>query len=136
MISAPGWGLAALSGALAGAGKVTALDVVADQVQGARVVGERVFEMYYQMGNFVPWREPAWALLAERVGVLSSRCADEAGRQGAPDGVAAAADAAAAICAQLAAHVPDELRPAQVRETARRIAELHSGPDGGSPPAT
>jgi vacuolar-type H+-ATPase catalytic subunit A/Vma1 len=71
-----------------------------------------VFEMYYQMGNFVPWRAAAWALLSERVGVLSGRCAEEAGRAGAPAAVAAAAQAAAAISGQLAAQVPADLRPA------------------------
>jgi len=71
-----------------------------------------VFEMYYQMGNFTPWREAAWALLSERVAVMSGRCADHAGLADAPDAVAAAAQAAAAISAQLAAHVPAELRPA------------------------
>jgi len=71
-----------------------------------------VFEMYYQMGNFTPWREAAWALLSERVAVMSGRCADQSGLAGAPDAVAAAAQAAASISAQLAAHVPAELRPA------------------------
>ena len=71
-----------------------------------------VFEMYYQMGNFVPWRAAAWALLSERVAVLSGRCGDRAGQDDAQDAVAAAAQAAAAISAQLAAHVPAELRPA------------------------
>jgi hypothetical protein len=71
-----------------------------------------VFEMYYQMGNFVPWRAAAWALLSERVAVLSGRCTDRAGRADAQDAVAAAAQAAAAVSAQLAVHVPAELRPA------------------------
>jgi hypothetical protein len=71
-----------------------------------------VFEMYYQMGNFVPWRAAAWALLSERVAVLAGRCVDRAGQAGAQDAVAAAAQAAAAISAQLAVHVPAELRPA------------------------
>ena len=71
-----------------------------------------VFEMYYQMSNFVPWRAAAWALLSERVAVLSGRCGDRTGRADAQDVVAAAAQAAAAISAQLAAHVPAELRPA------------------------
>jgi hypothetical protein len=70
-----------------------------------------VFEMYYQMGNFVPWRDAAWALLAERAAVLSSRCADESAQDGAPKAAATAAQAAAAISAQLIAHVPPELRP-------------------------
>ena len=69
------------------------------------------FEMYYQMGNVVPWREAAWALLAERTAVLASRCAEEAGREGAPEGVATAARTAAGISAQFTAQVPDELRP-------------------------
>src|SRR6266487_4986761 len=68
------------------------------------------FEMYYQMGNFVPWREAAWALLAERVAVLSGHCADTAGRAGMPEAAGRAAEAAAAISAALAMHVPDELR--------------------------
>lgn len=68
-----------------------------------------VFEMYYQMGNFVPWRDAAWALLSERAAVLASRCADTAARDGVP-GVVTAAQAAAAISARLAAHVPDALR--------------------------
>jgi hypothetical protein len=71
-----------------------------------------VFEMYYQMGNFVPWRTAAWALLSERVAVLSGRCAGHAGQPDAPDAVAAAAQTAATISAQLAAQVPAELRPA------------------------
>jgi hypothetical protein len=70
-----------------------------------------VFEMYYQMGNFVPWRDAAWALLAERAAVLSGRCADESAQDAAPEAVAAAAQAATAVCAQLRAHVPQELRP-------------------------
>jgi hypothetical protein len=69
-----------------------------------------VFEMYYQMGNFVPWRDAAWALLSERAAVLS-RCADSATRDGVP-GMDTAAQTAATISAQLAEHVPDELKPA------------------------
>ena len=68
------------------------------------------FEMYYQMGNFVPWRDAAWALLAERAAMLSSRCAGTPGRDSVPE-VVAAAQAAAAISAQLAGQVPGELRP-------------------------
>ena len=69
------------------------------------------FEMYYQMGNFVPWREAAWALLSERVAVLCGYCADTASGAGVPDAVGQAAEAAAAVSARLAAHVPAELRP-------------------------
>ena len=69
------------------------------------------FEMYYQMGNFVPWREAAWALLAERTAVLSGHCADTARGAGVPGAVGQAAEAAAAVLARLAEHVPAELRP-------------------------
>jgi Ferritin-like len=69
------------------------------------------FEMYYQMGNFVPWREAAWALLAERMAVLSGHCADTAGRAGMPEAVGRAAEAATAISAALAEHVPKDLQP-------------------------
>ena len=69
-----------------------------------------VFEMYYQFGNFVPWRGAAWALLSERAAMLADRCAEAAGREGTPEAVTAAAQAVATISAELAAHVPDELR--------------------------
>jgi Ferritin-like len=71
------------------------------------------FEMYYQFGNFVPWREPAWALLSERATMLATRSADAAGLPGAPAAVNDAATAAARIAAQLLAQVPEELRHAQ-----------------------
>jgi hypothetical protein len=29
--------------------------------------------MYYEFGDFVPWREPAWALLAQRTALLADR---------------------------------------------------------------
>ncbi|NUR83479.1 MAG: hypothetical protein HOY71_05245 [Nonomuraea sp.] len=32
------------------------------------------FEMYYAMSNFVPWQEPSWALLHERLAVLAQGC--------------------------------------------------------------
>ena len=68
------------------------------------------FEMYYQFGNFVPWRGPAWALLSERAAILATRSADAAALPGAPAIVNDAATAAAGIAAQLLAHVPEELR--------------------------
>ena len=71
------------------------------------------FEMYYQFGNFVPWREPAWALLSERATILATRSADAADLPGAPAAVNDAATAAAGIAAQFLAHVPEELRHAQ-----------------------
>jgi hypothetical protein len=69
------------------------------------------FEMYYQMGNFVPWRDAAWALLCERLAVLSSRCTAAAARGDALAAVQAAAKAAAGVSAQLAEHLPAGLRP-------------------------
>jgi hypothetical protein len=68
------------------------------------------FEMYYQFGNFIPWREPAWALLAERAGILADRCRDAAELTGAPAVVREAATATAGIADSLLAHVPQELR--------------------------
>ena len=49
------------------------------------------FEMYYQFGNFVPWREPAWALLTERACLLTARCQTAAALPGAPAAVQEAA---------------------------------------------
>jgi hypothetical protein len=62
------------------------------------------FEMHYLMGNFVPWREPAWALLRERTAFLAERCTAD------PDVVRAAGEKAASLADGLAAHVPAELR--------------------------
>jgi len=70
------------------------------------------FEMYYQMGNFVPWRDAAWVLLSERAAVLSRQCAQCATQDGVPEVVRPAAEAAAKISEQLAGHLPQELRPA------------------------
>jgi hypothetical protein len=61
------------------------------------------FEMFYAMGNLVPWREPAWAVLHERASILADRCAELA------DDAASAHDAAAAVAAGLAEHVPADL---------------------------
>ena len=61
------------------------------------------FEVFYAMGNLVPWREPAWALLHERAAILAERCAELA------DDAATAQETAAATTASLAAHVPTEL---------------------------
>jgi hypothetical protein len=69
------------------------------------------FQMYYQMGNFVPWRNAAWVLLTERATVLSRQCADCATEHGVPEAVSSAATTAAAIADQLAAHLPQDLRP-------------------------
>ena len=62
------------------------------------------FEMHYLMGNLVPWREPAWALLRERMAFLAQKCTDD------PDVVRTAGETAASLADKLAAHVPPELR--------------------------
>ena len=62
------------------------------------------FEMHYLMGNFVPWREPAWALLHERMAFLAEKCTSD------PDVVRAAGAKAASLTDRLVAHVPAELR--------------------------
>ena len=74
--------------------------------------GGAAFQMYYQMGNFVPWRNAAWVLLSERSAVLSRQCAQCATKDGVPEVVRPAAGAAAKISEQLAGHLPQELRPA------------------------
>src|SRR5689334_5699803 len=70
------------------------------------------FQMYYQMGNFVPWRNAAWVLLSERAAILSRQCTETARHAGVPDAVSSAAAAAAGIARQIAGYVPDNLRPA------------------------
>jgi hypothetical protein len=52
------------------------------------------FQMYYQIGNFVPWRDAAWVLLSERAAILSQQCAETARHVGVPDAVSSAAAAA------------------------------------------
>src|SRR5690348_6550404 len=71
------------------------------------------FQMYYQMGNFVPWRNAAWVLLSERAAVLSRQCAECATQDGVPEAVSSAATTAATISEQLAGHLPQDLRPAK-----------------------
>ena len=68
------------------------------------------FEMYYRMTNFVPSREPSWALLHERVALLAERAAEVAGEPAAPEAVGQVARRAASIAERLAAEVPEELR--------------------------
>jgi hypothetical protein len=70
------------------------------------------FQMYYIMGNLVPWREPAWALLRERMALLVDRCVAATEAHGPHEAVARAREAAAAVTEALAAHVPAHLRPA------------------------
>jgi hypothetical protein len=69
------------------------------------------FEMYYQMGNFIPSRGAAWALMSERAAMLAARCADAASNDAAPRSIHAVAETAAAVAARLASHVPPALRP-------------------------
>ncbi|KAB8192721.1 hypothetical protein FH608_024915 [Nonomuraea phyllanthi] len=70
------------------------------------------FEMYYAMSNFVPWREPSWALLHERMRVLVERCRAAEAAGGRAAGVAAAAGTRVAELAErVRAHVPPSLLP-------------------------
>jgi hypothetical protein len=69
------------------------------------------FQMYYTMGNLVPWREPAWALLCERMSLLVAHCTAATDAHGPHEAVQEARDRAAAITSALAAHVPAQLRP-------------------------
>ena len=75
-----------------------------------RTVGP-AFEMFYLMGNLVPWRDAAWALLSERVAVLASQCATTAGQDGTSPRSARRRSVPPASQAQLAPHVPAALRP-------------------------
>ena len=69
------------------------------------------FEMSYTLGNFVPWRESAWALLHERTSLLADRCTVAAADPNAPAGVRQAQKRATALAALLATHVPAAVRP-------------------------
>ena len=69
------------------------------------------FGMYYAMSNFVPDREPSWALLHERTQVLAERCAETGRVSGVPAAVAEAGARAAGFVTTFAAHVPAELLP-------------------------
>jgi hypothetical protein len=62
------------------------------------------FEMHYLMGNLVPWRRPAWALLRERMAFLAEKCTND------PEVVGTAGEKAASLTDKLSAHVPAELR--------------------------
>jgi hypothetical protein len=66
--------------------------------------------MYYQIGNFVPWRDAAWVLLSERAAILSQQCAETARHVGVPDAVSSRRP----LRDRAADHryVPDNLRPA------------------------
>jgi len=70
------------------------------------------FQMYYQPGNFVPWRHAAWVLLSERAAELARQCAELAARDGVPETVSSTAATAAGISQRLAGHVRSDLRHA------------------------
>ena len=76
--------------------------------QPGRTAGP-TFEMYYQMGNFIPSRGAAWALMSERAAMLAARCADAATHDTAPRSIRAVA--AAAVAERLAGGVPSASRP-------------------------
>jgi hypothetical protein len=61
-----------------------------------------VFEMFYEFGNFIPWREAAWTLLSERAALLASRASAARSLDGAPPIMADVADNARSIAASLA----------------------------------
>ena len=63
------------------------------------------------MGNFVPSRGAAWAVMSERAAMLAARCADVASQDAAPASIGPVASAAATVAARLASHVPAALRP-------------------------
>jgi hypothetical protein len=51
------------------------------------------FEMYYPMGNVLPWREPAWVIILERMRTLAERCSRVVDQQpGVPREVGVARD--------------------------------------------
>jgi hypothetical protein len=63
------------------------------------------FQMFYVMSNLAPWREPAWALLHERMALLTERCGLAA------VGLEHVRAKATDVTASLAAHVPASLLP-------------------------
>jgi hypothetical protein len=76
---------------------------------GNRTAG-LTFQMNYLMGNFVPWREPSWALLHERMAFLVTRCDGAREHEDAPPAVHDAGERVQVFAERLAAHVPAELR--------------------------
>jgi Ferritin-like len=67
------------------------------------------FQMFYPMGNLVPWREPAWALLHERLALLVERCTAETDAHEAVPAVRDARERASAVAAAVASQVPADL---------------------------
>ena len=68
------------------------------------------FQMHYSMGNFVPWRGSAWALLHERMAFLQDRCVSVREQEGVPEVVHAAGDRVGQLTDKIGAQVPGELR--------------------------
>lgn len=62
------------------------------------------------MSNLVPWCEPAWTLLHERMTLLVDHCTAATDAHGPHEAVQHAQDQAAAITATIAAHVPEQRR--------------------------
>jgi hypothetical protein len=60
------------------------------------------FQMFYEFGNFIPWRPAAWTLLSERAGLLASRAERAAGEPGMPDVMSAVAETARSVAGSLA----------------------------------
>jgi hypothetical protein len=71
------------------------------------------FQMHYVMGNLVPWREPAWALLHERMAFFAERCTMPVDDPVVRDAIERARDSAAKVTASLAAHVPERFKPSR-----------------------
>jgi hypothetical protein len=59
------------------------------------------FELFYQMGNFIPWRDAAWSCLAERLDLLAARCQDLSADPAIPADVATAGGRVAGFAAKL-----------------------------------
>jgi hypothetical protein len=104
-----GSAFAMMSGVLAPLGR-TLTRLPAGPAHPGRTAGP-TFEMYYQMGNFIPSRGAAWALMSERAAMLAARCAEVASHAAAPASIRPVAETAATVAARLASHVPQALRP-------------------------
>jgi hypothetical protein len=104
-----GSAFALMEGVLAPLGR-TLTRLPAGPTHPGRTAGP-AFEMYYQMGNFIPSRGAAWAVMSERAALLAARCADAASQVAAPASIGPVAETAAAVAARLACHVPPALRP-------------------------
>jgi Ferritin-like len=59
------------------------------------------FELFYQMGNYLPWRDAAWQCLAERLEQLAGRCQDLSTDAATPAGVATAGERVAGFATKL-----------------------------------